>query len=180
MSLPNLLSLLRIFLVPFFFTELVSYQTGQEKQRWLVLAIFAFAAFTDALDGFLARILKSQTELGRFLDPLADKLLLLSGYLGLLMVHDLPYTPPLWVTVAIVFRDVLIVSGLVIIYFMTGKIRIQPNFLGKLTTASQMITLMVVLLRWHLSYLLWNFTAVLTILSCLVYLQRELKKLSTL
>lgn len=178
MSLPNLITLGRIFLVPFFFTELLSFHRGEPNHRWTALGIFAFASLTDALDGFLARTTSGSTDLGKFLDPLADKLLLLSGFLGLLMVHDLPYTPPLWVTVTIVFRDLVVIIGMVIIFLITGTVRIEPNFLGKLTTAAQMITLIAILLNWQYSFILWNLTALLTIASCFVYLARDMKKLT--
>ena len=139
--------------------------------------IFLAASLTDALDGFLARITKSRTEIGRFLDPLADKMLLLSGYLGLLVVPTLPYRPPLWITVTIVFRDIIIVTGLLIIFFLKGSFRVAPNFLGKATTAFQMTTLLAILLALPLSIPLWYVTAALTIVSFGAYALRELKKL---
>lgn len=177
MSLPNYITFFRIFLVPFFFTELMSYEAGEERHRWLALMIFAVAAVTDALDGFLARVTHSKTELGTFLDPFADKLLLVSGYLALLAVEGLPYRPPLWITVTIVFRDLMIIMGLILIYLLSGKIRVQPNFLGKCTTAAQMLTLIAILLKWPFSFMLWNLTAVLTMASLFVYFRRELSKL---
>ncbi len=179
MNLPNFITLVRIFLVPFFFTELVSIREGHDAHRLIALGIFVFASLTDAFDGFLARVTSGTTDLGKFLDPLADKLLLVSGYLGLLFVHELPYTPPLWVTVTIVFRDIVLVIGMMTILAVTGKIRVQPNFLGKLTTVAQMITLMSVLLMWNYSFILWNLTAALTIVSCFTYLLRDFKKLGS-
>jgi cardiolipin synthase (CMP-forming) len=169
-----------MLLVPFFFTELVSYQPGKEHHLYIALGIFVAAVFTDALDGFLARIMKSKTELGTFLDPLADKLLLVAGYLALLFVSGLPYRPPLWITVTIVFRDIMICLALLIIFLITGKIRVQPNFLGKCTTASQMATLIAILVKWPYSYVLWNITAALTIASFFVYFRREHSRLKTL
>jgi len=154
---------------------LVSYEAGQEQVRWAALGIFVLASATDALDGFLARVMKHRTLLGRFLDPLADKLLLLSGFLGLLFVEALPYRPPLWITVTIVFRDIVIVIGFIVIFLLTKEVRVQPNFLGKCTTAIQMATLVAILLTLEVSIVLWNLTAILTIASCLVYCFRELK-----
>ena len=177
MNVANYLTILRIFLVPFFFTELVSHTNPEDRHRITALAIFFAASLTDSLDGFLARITGKRTDLGRFLDPLADKLLLLSGFLGLLFVETLPYRPPLWITVTIVFRDLVIVTGLLVLYFITGKVDVRPNFLGKSTTAFQMATLVAILLALKISILLWNITAVLTIASCLVYVARDLSKL---
>ena len=176
MNLPNYITLFRIFLTPFFFTSLVSYQAGREHYRLAAFGILLVGSLTDALDGFLARVTKKRTRLGRFLDPLADKLLLLSGFLGLLFVTALPYRPPLWVTVTIVFRDMIIIFGLIVIFLMTKTVRIEPNLLGKSTTLFQMLTLLAILLKWPLSSFFWYVTAFLTILSCLVYIGRELRR----
>lgn len=164
--------------MPFFFTALVSYQHGDEKHRLIALAIFVAATLTDILDGFLARVLKGgRTELGTFLDPLADKLLLLSGFLGLLVVPTLPHHPPLWITVTIVFRDLVILGGLFILLLMENRIDIQPNFLGKLTTAAQMGTLIAILLKNDIAITLAYLTAALTVASGFVYCRRELQRL---
>jgi CDP-diacylglycerol--glycerol-3-phosphate 3-phosphatidyltransferase len=165
-------------LTPFFFTALIYYEAGKEYYRWTAFGLFLTATLTDALDGFLARVTRKRTELGRFLDPLADKLLLLSGFLGILLVDALIYRPPLWVTVTIVFRDMVILTGLIVIYLISGRIRVQPNFLGKVTTASQMATLIAILLQWAVSIPLSYFTAGFTILSCLAYIVRDLRRLN--
>ncbi len=165
-------------MVPFFFTSLISYQNGGEHHRWIAFGIFTAASITDALDGLLARVMHIRTRLGRFLDPLADKLLLLSGFLGLLFVDHFPYEPPLWVTVTIVFRDLILIAGLIMIYFMTQTLRIAPNLLGKCVTASQMLTLITILLKWRISLIFCYITAALTILSGLAYIVRELKLLN--
>lgn len=177
MNAPNFITLVRIFLTPFFFTSLIYYERGQEHFRWIALAIMIVASLTDAIDGFVARVWKSRTELGRFLDPLADKLLLLSGYIGLLFVDALIYRPPLWITILIVFRDLVIVSGMVVIYFISGRLRVHPNYLGKCTTAAQMVTLVAILLQWQIAVVFYYVTAILTILSLVVYSVRELKLL---
>ena len=179
MTPANFITLIRILLVPFFFTALVSYAPGKERERWTAFLIFLAASITDMLDGFLARITKSRTELGRFLDPFADKLLLLSGFLGLLCVPALPYRPPLWITVSIVFRDLVLIAGLIVIYLVSGTLRVEPNALGKVATACQMATLLGILLNLKISIPLSYATAALTILSCVVYSVRELQGLKT-
>lgn len=178
MTIPNYITFFRILLVPVFFTLLVSYEEGKEYYRLLALSVFIVASFSDALDGAIARATKTCSELGRFLDPLADKLLLLSGYIGLLLVQSLDYHPPHWVTVVIVFRDIFLVGGAVTLFVVGGKLRVEPNWLGKITTASQMLTLVVILLQWPLSIVLWYITAGLTIFSCLVYFLRDLPLLN--
>lgn len=177
MNLPNLLTLFRILLVPFFFTELVSYRDRLEIHRIAAFALFALACLTDALDGAIARLTRTQTALGRFLDPLADKLLILSGYIGLLFVNNLAYHPPLWITVAIIFRDLLLIGGLGLIHMLTGNMPIAPNLLGKATTFFQMITLAAILLQTGISVYLWNVTAFLTVASCLIYIFREMRRI---
>lgn len=143
----------------------------------MAFALLSAGVLSDALDGFLARILKCQTEIGRFLDPLADKLLLLSGFIGLLWVSELPYHPPVWFTVAVVFRDLVVVIGLIVLTLFARKPEIKPNLLGKMTTFFQMLTLLAVLTGLPASIILWNFTGALTILSGLNYLFRDLPKL---
>jgi len=172
--IPNLITLLRILIVPFFFTALVYYQPGKDHFRWIAFGLFLFASLTDAIDGLVARLTKEISRLGRFLDPLADKLLLLSGYLGLLFAQDFPLVPPLWVIVAIVFRDVVIIGGLAVLYISGMPVEVEPNFLGKLTTAFQMATLVSILLLFPPSAILWNITSLLTITSGFVYVVREM------
>lgn len=166
-------------MAPIFFTALISYQDGQEKYRWIAFYTFFIAVLTDALDGALARLLKSKTRLGQFLDPLADKLLILSGFLGLLFVSNLPHHPPLWVTVTIVFRDLVLVVGMIVLYLVSGELRIQPNFLGKVTTTFQMLTLLTFLLAWPVSVTISYITAALTIFSGVFYVLRDIRKLQS-
>ncbi len=175
--MPNLITLFRILIAPFFFTALVYYEPGKEYFRVWALYLFLAGSLTDAVDGLLARILKKTTLLGRFLDPLADKLLLLSGYLGILFAKSFPLVPPLWVIVAIVFRDFIILAGLLVLYLSTGNVDVRPNFLGKTTTAFQMATLISIFLLLPISVWLWNITAGLTIVSGLVYIAREMETL---
>lgn len=175
MNLPNYITLTRIFITPFFFTSLISYETGKEYYRYIALGLFIFAALTDALDGFLARVFKQKSELGKVLDPVADKLLLLSGYLGLIWVNDLPMHPPRWITATIVFRDLMIIGGLMLLLFLSKKIDIRPNWIGKITTALQMVTLLCILLSLKAAEPLWFMTAFFTIISGVVYGRRGIQ-----
>lgn len=178
MTAANYLTLFRILLVPFFFVSLAAYNEGNEASRWVAFGIFLTASVTDALDGMIARLMKQRSKLGEFLDPLADKMLLLTGFIAVLYVHALTFRPPLWIVVTIVFRDIVIVVGMITIYFLSGNLQVQPNFLGKLTTACQMVTLIVVLLQMPLAIPLSYLTAGLSILSGLVYTLRGLSKLN--
>ena len=176
MNLPNYITLFRILLSPVFLIFLI-YGKTNDHFRIAALSIFIFGCFTDALDGLLARLRKERTDLGRFLDPLADKLLLLSAFLGLLAVNSLPYRPPLWVTITVVFRDLVILVGLITLLFMNGKIEVIPNFLGKITTTFQMATIIAALIKSKITLPISYVTALLTMFSCLSYLKRDLKKL---
>jgi CDP-diacylglycerol--glycerol-3-phosphate 3-phosphatidyltransferase len=174
---PNLITLLRILIVPFFFTALLYYEPTQDYLRGWALILFLAASLTDAIDGLVARLRKEISQLGKFLDPLADKLLLISAYLGILFAKDFPLAPPLWVVVAIVFRDLVILGGLSVLYIAGASVEVRPNFLGKLTTALQMAAIISILLLLPLSPFLWYVTAVLTIVSGFIYVAREMHRL---
>ncbi len=175
MSIPNYLTLFRILLTPVFFITLVSYTPEKEGLRFAAFVIFVIAALTDALDGLLARFLKQRTALGQMLDPIADKILLVSGYIGLLFVAALPFRPPLWITITIVFRDLILLVGFFALHFASVKIEVQPNIWGKLTTASQMLLLCFVLLEWPVAIPLAFLTVTFTIVSGIIYITRGLK-----
>lgn len=175
MSIPNYLTLFRILLTPIFFITLVSYTPEKEGLRFVALAIFVVAAMTDALDGILARFLKQRTALGQMLDPLADKILLVSAYIGLLFVATLPFRPPLWITITIIFRDLILLFGFFTLHFAAVKIEVVPNLWGKLTTVSQMLLLCFILLEWPVAILLAYLTVAFTIISGIIYITRGLK-----
>lgn len=175
--MPNLITLLRILIVPFFFSTLLYYRPENDGLRWWAFGLFLAGSITDAVDGLVARLGKKTSKLGRFLDPLADKLLVLSGYLGLLLARDYPLLPPLWIIVAIVFRDVVILGGLTVFFVSGGAIQVRPNLLGKITTGFQMATLLSILLLLPASPWLWNATVILTVISGLTYVAREMKRM---
>ncbi len=136
MTLANKITILRIVLVPVFIIGLLL-----ESQRW-PLIIFAFSALTDVLDGAVARKRGERTVLGSFLDPTADKLLLVGAYLTLAHMRLVP----MWVFVVVFSRDLLIVLGWNIIYILTHNREITPRWLGKGTTFLQMATVIMLLL----------------------------------
>lgn len=174
--MPNLITLFRILIVPFFFSTLLYYETSRPELRWWSFGLFLVASVTDALDGLLARLRNQTTEMGRFLDPLADKLLIISGFVGVCFAKGFPMVPPLWVVVTIVFRDFVIIGGMVVFFVSNSKVEVAPNFLGKTTTAFQMATMLSILLLLPISPILWNATACLTILSGAVYVARAMRR----
>lgn len=175
-SLPNLLSILRMGLVPLFIIAVVN---GQSVRA---LVLFAIAGLTDGLDGFIARFWGQQTLLGAYLDPIADKLLLTSAYVVLAVPSLNPLlTIPAWVTVLVIARDVLIVVLAVVLHMATGHRSFPPLKIGKITTTAQIATVVVVLLGMALegqrafptvtTALVWT-TAFLTVVSGLSYIVR--------
>jgi cardiolipin synthase (CMP-forming) len=146
----NKVTILRILLIPFFVMEVLYYvKTGNEAHRTAALLTFAVAAICDGVDGYIARRYNQWSELGTILDPLADKLLLVSGVVLLSFDHGpLLGQIPLWLTVTIISRDILLLVGLVVIQMTVGKVKVQPRLIGKLATVLQMVVLLWVLLKW--------------------------------
>ena len=178
MTFANWLTVGRIFLVPFFVIFLAYYEPGKDGFRLAAFGMFITAAVTDALDGYIARHWDQKSTLGSFLDPLADKLLILAAFLTVYFSSSFPLKPPVWVTIIIVSRDITIIAGLLVIFLSTGQVKMEPNFLGKVTTAFQMATMASILLLLPFSPILWYITAVLTIASVLVYVVREGKRMN--
>ncbi len=140
MTLPNLLSILRMGLVPLFIIALV----GDEPLRALLL--FLLAGLTDGLDGFIARFYGQQSHLGTFLDPMADKLLLTSAYVMLAIPSaGGGFAIPIWVSVLVIARDVLIVVVAVVLFLAVGVKRFLPAVIGKVTTGVQVVTVLLAL-----------------------------------
>jgi CDP-diacylglycerol--glycerol-3-phosphate 3-phosphatidyltransferase len=151
MTTANKVTILRILLVPFFVVEVLYYvSTALEAHRLAALLCFAVAAICDGVDGYIARHYNQKSELGAILDPLADKLLLVSGVVVLSFDHA-PYLEriPLWLTGTIIGRDVLLLLGLIVIQMTVGKVTVRPRLVGKLATVLQMASVLWVLLKWH-------------------------------
>lgn len=135
MNLPNLITVFRIFLIPVLVICLL-----YDFHVW-ALVVFALAAVTDSLDGLIARIFNQQTELGTYLDPMADKLLLVAGFVTLSYLTIIP----LWGVIILVSRDIILIFGTVILYMVQGRIEMTPTWLGKATTAVQLFYVLAVL-----------------------------------
>jgi len=136
------------------------------------------AILTDALDGIIARRLHQRTKLGTLLDPLADKVLLLSGFLGITFSQSFTIKPPVWIVIIIVFRDLFLIGGLMSIFLTITRLPISPNLLGKVTTFCQMVTLIFLLADWPYASIIWSLTAAVTIASAISYLMRGLRLLN--
>lgn len=172
MSFPNKLTILRILLIPFIVVSLVYYTPQNDILRWIALFLFLGAALTDVVDGYIARRQKQRTELGSFLDPLADKFLIISVFLCL-TIGKFPLRIPAWVTISVISRDVIIGAGFIIIYIINGRKTISPNRLGKITTFFQMSTVVLILLKFPYFKTIANISGLFTIVSGLEYIRRE-------
>lgn len=162
MTTANKVTILRMLLIPFFVVEVLYYvRTGNENYRFTALLCFAVAAICDGVDGYIARRYNQWSELGTILDPLADKMLLVSGIVLLSFDHA-PYLDqiPLWLTVTIIARDLIILIGLVVIQFTVGKVKVKPHLTGKVATVLQMTTVLWALLKWPKPWLdVWTLSA---------------------
>jgi cardiolipin synthase len=174
-NLANNLTLFRILLVPVFIGSLFYYSPERAYLRADITVIFLLACLTDGLDGYVARRMNQKTEFGTFIDPIADKLLLLSGFCSLSFMPVLPddMRIPAWATLVIISRDVIILTGAVVIFMMTGKLKAQPLLIGKTTTVVQMAAIFAALLPAPppVRSAFFIGAAVLTGISCLSYIR---------
>jgi CDP-diacylglycerol--glycerol-3-phosphate 3-phosphatidyltransferase len=185
MTTANKVTILRILLIPFFVVELIYYvRNGNEVHRLVAMLCFAVAAICDGIDGYIARRYNQISELGKILDPLADKLLLVSGVVAL-SFNNTPYFRqiPLWLTGTIIGRDALLGIGAIVIHFVVGKITVRPRITGKCATVLQMIVVIWILLKWdfgsggRLYFWFMVTAAVCTGISGLLYVYDGIKQL---
>jgi len=136
----NQLTLLRMLLIPVIAIQLIYGYIG------LALVAFCVAGITDMLDGLIARWSGQKTELGAWLDPMADKLLLVTTFIVLtLPLEHMPNRLPVWLTVLMISRDVGIVATVAIVNLAVGRRTFNPSFLGKVATATFIVTGVVTL-----------------------------------
>jgi len=139
-TLPNLVTLLRIFLLPVFL-----WRIWQNDFRW-ALIIFFIAGISDGLDGLLARRLNQFSEFGEKLDPIADKLMLVTSFI-ILAIPGRGYDPiPLWLTATVIARDVLILLVAVIVMAIWRFNRFRPSIYGKISTVIQIGMILIFVL----------------------------------
>ena len=137
LTVPNFLTLLRIVAIPCFLILL------EDLRYREALAIFVAAGITDGLDGAIARLTHTKTTLGAFLDPAADKALLVSSFIALGFMHAVPR----WLVVLVISRDVLIVLGYFLLFMLAERrMEVRPSVSGKASTALQLLSVTVVLL----------------------------------
>ena len=167
MTVANLITSIRIILAPIFIIYLIN------DEFVAALIVFVLAGISDGLDGFIARVFKQKSKIGSYLDPLADKILLVAAFI-VLSVRG--FVPP-WLGVTVICRDMLILLGVLILFLNGSNFVIKPSFVSKVTTCLQLATVFVVLAKSHLiflgqinSYLFWV-TGIFTISSGLLYMR---------
>lgn len=176
MNTPNKLTVARMILVPFLVVFLLT-GWGGEANRWICLAIFVAASVTDWFDGHLARKYNLITNFGKFMDPLADKLLVCSAMICMIELDKLPA----WVVIIIIGRE-FIISGFRLIAAENGIV-IAANYWGKFKTVSQMIMIILLMLDFRgiftvLTQIFIWLSVALTIISLLTYIMQNRKVLS--
>jgi cardiolipin synthase len=129
MNLPNIITIGRILLVPVTIWLIVAGQFG------LAFLVFIMAGVGDGIDGFIARRYSMKTKLGAYLDPLADKLLLVSIYISLGFLQHMPA----WLVILVASRDVLIVGAVILSWILDKPIKVQPLMISKVNTVAQII-----------------------------------------
>lgn len=175
MSIPNLITLARVISVPVIFWLLVT------DQMQLAFVLFVAAGVSDAVDGYLAKRYGWATELGAYLDPLADKLLIVTVFFALGVSGDLPS----WLVIAVVTRDLLIVVAVVLSWLLDAPVRIKPLIISKANTVAQIVLAATVLADQGydlglgtLNLVLIWLTAALTVASLAAYLHSWIRHMS--
>ena len=162
MTTANQITIGRIVLVPFFVVQLLYYfRTGDELHRYLAMAAFLVATISDGVDGYLARHRGQATQLGSYLDPLADKLLMFSGLIVMSIEFESnPFEQriPLWLTGVVIGRDAIVVTGSALLFAVLGNVEVKPLFMSKASAVLQMV-----LIGWVLCKLPGTGTMILAI-----------------
>ena len=176
LSIPNLITLGRILLVPVVVWAIAS------GAMWIAFLLFVAAGVSDAVDGFLAKRFRMTTELGAYLDPLADKALIVSIYLTLGINNLIPG----WLVILVVSRDIMIVGAVMLSWLVGTPLKVKPLLVSKLNTAAQIVFACVVLgtLGFDhklpiLTLVLMILVAVLTLLSVAAYVKEWVRHMNS-
>jgi cardiolipin synthase len=177
LNIPNLITLGRILLVP-----IVVWAIATPGAMWIAFVLFLAAGVSDAVDGYLAKRFAMITELGAYLDPLADKALIVSIYLTLGINGFIPR----WLVILVVSRDILIVGGIMLSWLVGPPLKIKPLLVSKLNTVAQIVFASVVLGSLGFNYelptltlILMGLVAVLTLLSVAAYVAEWVRHMNT-
>jgi cardiolipin synthase len=171
-NIPNIITVIRILLIPLFVIYL------QKHLFFLSLIVFTVAAISDGLDGLFARYLNQRTTLGSYLDPIADKMLMASAFITLAILKIFPF----WLSVIVISRDIMIMTGVIICTMANIKVEIKPSLISKWTTCFQLLTVFIALFYQVISpeislpsfNMLYGITASITVISGLHYIYKGL------
>ena len=190
MTMANKITIVRILMIPAFVTMAIYYGESIKRgdplewQRYAAITIFILAAVSDGLDGYVARRYNQRSTLGVYLDPIADKGLLLSGIITLSISNWSESAPehgrfPAWFPVLVISRDVVILVGTMILYLLNGKVHVKPKWTGKVATVLQMIAIGWVMLQLRFIPLLYVVVVagVFTLISGVVYVTDGVRQL---
>ena len=139
-NLPNLLTITRILLLPFFAITLIYGEYGY------ALMVYAAAAVSDILDGLIARLTKQITYFGSILDPVADKFFLITSFI-LMSAYGMI---PKWFTIVVISKDLIVIAGCFILYFATHTLKIEPSIVGKIASGCQFVLVGLVLVSLNM------------------------------
>ncbi len=175
-TIPNTLTFARMIIIPVFVVTLL------HKKYQYALILFVIAAITDLLDGFLARMTDQKTKLGAFLDPLADKFLMLTSFILFAIYGWLPN----WITITVISRDAIVVLGWIILIIFTRNSKVEPSVIGKLANAFQAILIVCILISLNFEMAgakiiiqsMILLVAALTVLSGIQYVYRGCRQLN--
>lgn len=182
MNFANKVSIFRVISIPFFLTAVLYYNPQRDILRYVALGIFLLAVFSDFIDGYIARVKKQKTKFGSIVDPLADKLLLVTSFIVVCNKESLypGVNFPLWVVLTVISRDAIILLGALIIYMLKQDLNVVPSNFGKFTTFFQMMTIITFLLRLSLFAVIWKIAVFFTILSGIDYIRKGVLTLSAI
>lgn len=184
MNLANQITVFRILLIPVFvglviyYGQSVQHGSANESLRLWAAGVFGLAALSDALDGWIARRFNQRTRIGAILDPLADKLLLLSAIITLSFTSWRQHFP-LWFPLLIIFKDLACIGAAFLIDHIAGHCRIHPHWTGKVTTFAQIVAILWILLdiQWPpLAWPVW-FAGLFTFWSGMTYLADGIRQI---
>ena len=173
----NKITVLRILTVPAFIMAVLYLNEVNQYLKTVALGLFLFAAISDAVDGYIARTFNQQTRLGALLDPIADKLLLVSAFVCLFVMREQfgSVQLPFWLLIVIISRDIILLAGFMILHLLQPGATVKPTKAGKLTTFFQALAVIGIFLQWEYSFVLWWVILVLSVATTLDYIIRNLQ-----
>ncbi|NQT22392.1 MAG: CDP-alcohol phosphatidyltransferase family protein [Candidatus Omnitrophica bacterium] len=173
MNLANKITVFRIILAPFFIASILY------SKESIALGVFLLAFISDGLDGYIARKFNQKTTLGAMLDPIADKIIIISAFVCFAAVKGTTgiLKIPIYVPIIVISRDAILFVGALLIHTIKGNIALKPSYFGKITTFLQMLTVVLVLMQFKQAPIIWNVMILFTVISCLHYIAKGSKLL---